>query len=621
MEYRNWSQNGARTSLLGFGCMRFPTNADGTIDEERAEALLNTAKAAGVNYFDTAYPYHNGQSEPFVGRVIAKWDRSSFYLATKMPLWKCKSLDDAKRIFEEQLQRLGVDYIDFYLLHSLHRARYEKAKAMGVVDWLWEQKAAGRIRNFGFSCHDNSAGFEFILRDQPWDFCQLQYNYLDRDDRAEEISGDRGYQLTEECGVPLVIMEPIKGGTLASLPADAAAPLHALRPDATDASWALRWVGSHKNVHVILSGMSAEDQLADNLSTFDRFEPLSPAENAAVESVADELHRRIKIGCTGCRYCMPCPMGVDIPDNFSIWNKLGMFGQKDAIKAQWPEHFPCAAASAKPSARRNFPSAIRWRSCKKNWMICKQKNSCTWVQEFFLFTMNLLPQPNDLNDALRLIAGQLQMVLQGVCRAVPVAGQSSVQNLQMFAAGLLLIDHAHFAGHDAEAGVQASDAVVGRAQILVGQGAHQQFVELIVRLAEVLDLVRVVHQLGVGFQLFARDAAAVGAQRIGLHQQAHLEHAVHVFLGDAGDHQALFGQDGDEPLLLQTAQSIPHGGAADVAHFRTELLLVQEFIGPVLAVQDPGLEVLVRLQLQAQFGLRLRFFHILHNSYSLFPLQ
>ena len=225
MEHRNWNKNNIRTSLLGYGCMRFPTKADGTIDEERAEALLNTAKAAGVNYFDTAYPYHNGQSEPFVGRVIAKWDRSSFYLATKMPLWKCKSLDDAKRIFEEQLQRLGVDYIDFYLLHSLHKARYEKAKAMGLVDWLWQQKAAGRIRNFGFSCHDNSAGFEYILRDQPWDFCQLQYNYLDRDDRAEEISGDRGYQLTEECGVPLIIMEPIKGGTLASLPADAAAPL------------------------------------------------------------------------------------------------------------------------------------------------------------------------------------------------------------------------------------------------------------------------------------------------------------------------------------------------------------------------------------------------------------
>ena len=342
MEYRNWNKNAARTSLLGYGCMRLPTNADGSIDETRAAALLNTARAAGVNYFDTAYPYHGGQSEPFVGRVIAQWPRESFYLATKLPLWQCKSLDAAKRIFAEQLERLGVDYIDFYLMHSLHKARYDQAKALGIVDWLWELKAAGTIRNLGFSCHDNFAGFEHILRDQPWDFCQLQYNYLDTDDRAEEISGDRGYQLTEELGIPLIIMEPIKGGTLATLPSDAEAPLKALRPDASDASWALRWVGSHKNVHIILSGMSTEAQLADNLSTFAQFEPLNAAEEQAVAQTAAILHNRIKIGCTGCRYCMPCPMGVDIPDNFSIWNKLGMFGQPDAVKKQWTARFPDA---------------------------------------------------------------------------------------------------------------------------------------------------------------------------------------------------------------------------------------------------------------------------------------
>ena len=220
MEYRDWTKKDGSgrdisTSLLGYGCMRFPTLPDGRIDEVRAEKLLNTARAAGVNYFDTAFPYHGGESEPFVGRVIAKWPRESFYLATKLPLWSCKTLDEAKDIFEKQFERLGVDYIDFYLLHSLHKARYDVAKEMGIVDWLWEQKAAGRIRNFGFSCHDNAAGFEHILRDQPWDFCQLQYNYLDTDDRAEEIAGDRGYALTEELNVPLIIMEPIKGGTLA----------------------------------------------------------------------------------------------------------------------------------------------------------------------------------------------------------------------------------------------------------------------------------------------------------------------------------------------------------------------------------------------------------------------
>ena len=299
MEYRNWSKNDIRTSLLGYGCMRFPIKADGTIDEERAEALLNTAKAAGVNYFDTAYPYHNGQSEPFVGRVIARWDRSSFYLATKMPLWKCKSLDDAKRIFEEQLQRLGVDYIDFYLLHSLHRARYEKAKAMGLVDWLWQQKAAGRIRNFGFSCHDNSAGFEYILRDQPWDFCQLQYNYLDRDDRAEEISGDRGYQLTEECGVPLIIMEPVKGGNLVNLPEDAKAVLEDLH-GGSPASYAIRFAAGFPGMLMVLSGMSSMEQMQDNLSYMKDFTPLNDAERGDLPQAGSDplhvlplLHRRL----------------------------------------------------------------------------------------------------------------------------------------------------------------------------------------------------------------------------------------------------------------------------------------------------------------------------------------
>ena len=215
MEQRHWKKSGITTSLLGYGCMRLPTLPDGRIDEVRAEALLNTARDAGVNYFDTAYPYHGGESEPFVGRVIAKWPRESFYLATKLPLWLCDSLEKAQQIYHSQFERLGVDTIDFYLLHSLHRARYDKAKALGIVDWLWEEKKAGRIRNFGFSCHDNADGLEHILRDQPWDFCQLQYNYLDTDDRAEEIAGDRGYALTEELGIPLIIMEPIKGGTLA----------------------------------------------------------------------------------------------------------------------------------------------------------------------------------------------------------------------------------------------------------------------------------------------------------------------------------------------------------------------------------------------------------------------
>lgn len=331
MEYRNWNNKDIRTSLLGFGCMRLPVTAEGAIDEARAEAMLNAARDAGVNYFDTAYPYHGGKSEPFVGKVIAKWPRESFYLATKLPCWKVNSLDDAKALFDEQMSRLGVDYFDFYLLHSMHGDTYDKMKALGVVDWLWEQKAAGRIRNYGFSFHDSYPAFEHIITDQKWDFCQIQYNYMD----TEEQAGDKGYALAEKLGIPLVIMEPVKGGTLANLPEDAAAPLKALRPNASVASWALRWVGSHGNVKVLLSGMTAEDQVFDNLATFGNFEPLTETEAAAVEQTAAILRSRIRIGCTGCRYCLPCPMGVGIPQNFTIWNSAAMYGDTVAAKRRW----------------------------------------------------------------------------------------------------------------------------------------------------------------------------------------------------------------------------------------------------------------------------------------------
>ena len=380
MEYRDWTKKDGigrdiSTSLLGYGCMRFPTLPDGRIDEVRAEKLLNTAREAGVNYFDTAFPYHGGESEPFVGRVIAKWPRESFYLATKLPLWSCKTLDEAKDIFEKQFERLGVDYIDFYLLHSLHKARYDAAKEIGIVDWLWEQKAAGRIRNFGFSCHDNAAGFEHILRDQPWDFCQLQYNYLDTDDRAEEIAGDRGYALTEELNVPLIIMEPIKGGTLAQLPPDAAAPLNALDADASAASWALRWAASHKNVKVVLSGMSAEDQLDDNLATFGDFRPMTDAENAArlPTSCAATSKSAAPAAATVC----PAPWAWTFPTISASGTSSGCSAIRtpSVSSGQPASRMPkrpftaSAAASVRPSA----PSICRFvtllQSSRRNWTI------------------------------------------------------------------------------------------------------------------------------------------------------------------------------------------------------------------------------------------------------------
>lgn len=326
---------GIDTSLLGYGCMRFPTT-DGHIDEPAAEALLDRAYAAGVNYFDTAYPYHNGESEPFVGRVMKKYPRDSFYLATKLPLWKVNSLEDAKTIFAEQLEHLQTDRIDFYLFHAFNRERFEKMKEYGVFEYLESEKAAGRIRYLGFSFHDSFDAFKEIIEFRKWDFCQIQYNYMDVDEQA----GDAGIALAEALGVPMVIMEPVKGGSLATLPEDVLTPFHKLDRDASAASWALRYVGSKNNVKVVLSGMTSMDQLEDNLKTFGDFKPLSEDEAQAVSDVADALHKRVFNGCTGCRYCMPCPNGVDIPANFAVWNNYGIYNNTGHTAWKWNNDFP-----------------------------------------------------------------------------------------------------------------------------------------------------------------------------------------------------------------------------------------------------------------------------------------
>ena len=322
MEYRQFEKLGVSPSLLGFGCMRFPQNPDGSICEPEAEKMLDTAIQAGVSYIDTAYPYHNGDSEPFVGRVLKKYDRSRLFLATKLPVWNVKTLDDAKRLFQEQLDRLQTDYVDFYLLHCLDKEKWQLVLDLGLIPYFEEMKKEGKIRFFGFSFHDDFEVFKTILTYRDWDFCQIQYNYVDTDIQA----GDRGYELAEELGVPLVIMEPVKGGSLAALPEEVTEPFRSYKPDASISSWALRWVASKPNVKVILSGMSDMEQVNDNLQTFGSFQPLSLREKELVADVAAAIKKRTKNGCTGCAYCMPCPFGVNIPQNFRIWNDLSMYG-------------------------------------------------------------------------------------------------------------------------------------------------------------------------------------------------------------------------------------------------------------------------------------------------------
>lgn len=359
MEKRRLDKLGIETSLLGFGCMRFPTLEDGKIDEILAEKMLDQAMAQGVTYYDTAFPYHNGDSEPFVGRVLNKYDRSSYYLATKLPVWMVETREDAEKIFEDQLKRLDKEYVDFYLLHALDKERFEKVKKLGLIEMCEKFRQEGKIRYLGFSFHDDYEVFEEIINSYDWDFCQIQYNYMDTDVQA----GDKGYALAEQKGIPMVIMEPVRGGLLAGFSDDIEEMFRETRPDQSITSWALRWVGSHANVKVILSGMSTPEQVEDNLKTFDHFETLSEKEQDTVKRVVDTLKGRVQNGCTGCRYCMPCPSGVDIPGSFRIWNDYHIYQKYSVVQNRWEKEL---SADAKPE------NCVECGACEEQ---CPQKIS------------------------------------------------------------------------------------------------------------------------------------------------------------------------------------------------------------------------------------------------------
>lgn len=332
MEKRHLPKLGIDVSLLGFGCMRLPTK-DGKIDEELAAKMIDEAYNKGVTYFDTAFPYHNGESEPFLGKVLDRYPRDSYFLATKLPLWNVNSVEDADRIFHQQLERLHKDYVDFYLLHAINHERFEKMRDLGVIDYCNKLKEEGKIKYFGFSFHDSYEVFEEIITYREWDFCQIQYNYFDRDDQA----GDRGYALAEKLGIPMVIMEPLKGGTLCNFSDDINAMFHEVDPTASIASFGLRWVANHPNVKVILSGMSSWEQVEDNLNTFINYKPFSKEDIDLIDRVDHTIRTRVQNGCTGCRYCMPCPAGVDIPHNFKVWNTYHMLQNYGQIKWGWDD--------------------------------------------------------------------------------------------------------------------------------------------------------------------------------------------------------------------------------------------------------------------------------------------
>jgi len=332
---------GANPSRLGYGCMRFPVDKETKkIKEDEAMALLDQAIAGGVTYFDTGWMYHNYASEEFMGRAMQRYPRDSFYFATKMPCWEVKSLEHAKEIFAKQLEHMRTDYFDFYLFHNLTRESWEKMHRLGIYELLVQYHEEGKIRRLGFSFHDNVEVFKEILDYRDWDFCQIQLNYMDTRHQA----GLAGLAYAHSKGVPVVIMEPAKGGSLAQLSGEVVEKLTELDPDATMASWAMRWVGSQPGVAVVLSGMSTPEQVADNVNTFSDFKPLDEKEAAAVQATADLLRSRLKNGCTSCKYCIPCPFGVDISTCFTIWNSMSVYRNPKLTHVAWkalkPENRP-----------------------------------------------------------------------------------------------------------------------------------------------------------------------------------------------------------------------------------------------------------------------------------------
>lgn len=286
------------------------------IDYGAAEAMVDRAIAAGVNYFDTAYPYHEGKSEPFIGHALRKYPREAVYLADKLPVRQITSPEDIDRIFDEQLARCGVEYFDFYLAHNLNRDNYVIHEKNNVYTRLKRKQEQGLIRHLGFSFHDHTALLRRIVADYEWDFAQIQLNYLD----WEGLDAKGQYETLAERGLPVVVMEPVRGGALATLSEAAQDELDKAAPGASAASWAIRYAASLPGVMTVLSGMSTMEQVEDNIRTMTDFHPLSEEEYAVIARAAALYRAAGAIPCTGCRYCMDCPSGVDIPRVFSAYN-------------------------------------------------------------------------------------------------------------------------------------------------------------------------------------------------------------------------------------------------------------------------------------------------------------
>ncbi|MBS1369250.1 MAG: aldo/keto reductase [Lentisphaeria bacterium] len=292
------------------------------IDYATAEKQIARAMEVGLNYFDTAYFYHNGLSEKCAGDLLTEYPRDSYYLVSKMPVRALKNEADVERIWNEQLARCKADYFDFYLVHNLNKDRWEDTKRFHVYEFLKKKQEEGKIRKLGFSFHDEPETLKVIAEAYPWDFAQIQLNYLD----WTLYRSKEQYELLTKLGIPVVIMEPLRGGALATLNKEATEIFKQANPDVSVASWALRYAASLPNVLCVLSGMTLTEHLEDNIRTFTDFKPLTDAERKTVEAALAAYRKSGAIPCTECRYCTPCPVGVDIPRIFGLYNQYKTSG-------------------------------------------------------------------------------------------------------------------------------------------------------------------------------------------------------------------------------------------------------------------------------------------------------
>ncbi|MBL7118501.1 aldo/keto reductase [Candidatus Bathyarchaeota archaeon] len=339
MKFRRFGKLDWKASVLGFGVMRLPLldNDSANIDEPEAIRMIQYAINHGVNYLDTAYPYHGGNSEVLLGKALKDGYRDRVKLATKMPTWLVNSQLDMDKYLNEQLARLQTDHIDFYLLHGLKSERWQKMRELGVLTWAERTLDTGKIRHLGFSFHDEYDVFKEIIDSyENWTLCQIQYNYFDADYQA----GTRGLKYAASKGLAVVVMEPIAGGKLALPPiTEIQAIWDQSETKRTPAEWALHWVWNHPEVSITLSGMSTMQQVIENIESAERSGPntLAPKELKLIEQVKQKYSQLGLVGCTDCQYCMPCPEGVAIPQIFQLYNEYYMRGRDVAVKNKYEE--------------------------------------------------------------------------------------------------------------------------------------------------------------------------------------------------------------------------------------------------------------------------------------------